>query len=135
MLVMRMIYLVLMNLFRISYTVYNTFKLRLANWQMSQWLNFIRVIFQLGRGFVAGVLELWLAIVIVNYMLCNSLKYKYWTEFSIVLMLDGISEIGVHERSNICNLIWLIHLIRSRSVTNLIFPKRPIFLSCVSNIL
>ena len=29
------------------------------------------------QGFVPGVLELWLPIVIVNYMLCNSLKYKY----------------------------------------------------------
>ena len=44
----------------------------------------------------------------------------------MVLILDGNLEIGVHcsvhVRSNLCHLICLRHLIRSRAVTNLIFP-------------
>ena len=37
---------------------------------------------------------------------------------TMVLMLDGSSEIGKHRRSNLCYLICLRHLIRSRAVTN-----------------
>ena len=42
------------------------------------------------------------------------------------LIGDGSFEIGRHVRSNICYLSWLMHLIRSKTVTNLIsYPKRP----------
>ena len=40
----------------------------------------------------------------------------------MVLILDGNSEIGAHVWSNLCYLICLRHLIRSKTVTNLIFP-------------
>ena len=48
----------------------------------------------------------------------------------MVLILDGISEMGAHVRSNLCYFICLRHEIRSRAVTNLSYfsPKRPIFL-------
>ena len=39
----------------------------------------------------------------------------------MVLILDGNSEIGAHVGWNICYLIWLRHLIRSRAVRNRIF--------------
>ena len=39
----------------------------------------------------------------------------------MVLILDGVSEIGAHVRSNLYHLIYLSHLIRSREVTNPIF--------------
>ena len=38
-------------------------------------------------------------------------------------ILDGISEIGAHVRSNICYSICLRHLIRSKAATNRIFFK------------
>ena len=47
---------------------------------------------------------------------------------TVVLILDGNSENGAHVRNNLCYLICLRYLIRSRAVTNLVFPKRPIFL-------
>ena len=48
---------------------------------------------------------------------------------TIVLILDGNSEIGVPVWSNYCYLIYLRCSVRSRSVTNRIYsPKRPIFL-------
>ena len=48
----------------------------------------------------------------------------------MVSILDGNSRIGAHVRSNLCYLICLRYLIRSRAVTNRIFfsPKRSIFL-------
>ena len=48
----------------------------------------------------------------------------------MVLTSCGNSEIGAHVKNNICCLIFLMHLIRSRAVTNRIFfsPIRPIFL-------
>ena len=36
----------------------------------------------------------------------------------MVLNLDGNSEIGAHVRSNVCYLICLRHVIRSKAVTN-----------------
>ena len=36
----------------------------------------------------------------------------------MILILDGISEIGARVRGNLCYLISLRHLIRSRAVTN-----------------
>ena len=39
---------------------------------------------------------------------------------SIVLILEGYSEIGTHVKSNLCCLICLSHLYRSKAVTNLI---------------
>ena len=43
---------------------------------------------------------------------------------------DGSSEIDAHIRSNLCYLIWLRHLMRSRAVTNRFFfsPRIPFFL-------
>ena len=47
----------------------------------------------------------------------------------MVLILDGNSEMGVHVRINICYLICLRHLIRSRATQIGLFPpKIPIFL-------
>ena len=48
----------------------------------------------------------------------------------VLIFIDGKSEIGVQLRRNICYLVSLRHLIRSRAVTNLILfsPLRPIFL-------
>ena len=48
----------------------------------------------------------------------------------MVRILDGNSGVGAHVRSNICHLICLRDLIKSRAVTNRIFfsPNRPIFL-------
>ena len=43
-----------------------------------------------------------------------------WT---IVLTLDGNSDIGAFERSNVCYLIFVWHLLRSRAVINHIFFK------------
>ena len=55
-------------------------------------------------------------------------KKLHWTA-TMVLKLDGKSEIGAHHvRSNLCYLICLRHLIRSRAVTDLFSPKRSIFL-------
>ena len=49
--------------------------------------------------------------------------------FSMVLILDGNSEIGAYVRVNICYLICLLQLLRASTVTNRIFsPKRPIIL-------
>ena len=49
---------------------------------------------------------------------------------TIVLLLDGNSEIGVHLISNLCYLISLGHLLWSKEITNWIFfsSKRPILL-------
>ena len=48
----------------------------------------------------------------------------------MVLILDGNLETGAQIRSNVCYLICLRHLIRSRAVTNRVYltPKEPIFL-------
>ena len=47
----------------------------------------------------------------------------------MVLILDGNSNIGAHDRSIICYLICLRHLNRPRAVTIWIFsPERPIIL-------
>ena len=49
--------------------------------------------------------------------------------YIMVLTLDGISDIGAHVRRNLCYLICLRLLIRSRVVTNRFFsPKICIFL-------
>ena len=40
---------------------------------------------------------------------------------SLVLILDGSSEIGTHVISDLCYLICLWHLIRSRAVTKIMF--------------
>ena len=42
----------------------------------------------------------------------------------MVLKLDGDSEIGAQVRINLCYLICLRHLIRSRAVTNRIFSTK-----------
>ena len=42
----------------------------------------------------------------------------------MVLILDGILEIGAQARSNLCYLISLRHLIRSTAVTNRIFSQK-----------
>ena len=48
--------------------------------------------------------------------------------------LDGNSEISAHFRSNLCYLICLRHLNRSRVGTNHMFlPEKPFFHSCVRN--
>ena len=50
-------------------------------------------------------------------------------------ILYGNSEMGAHMRSNLCNLIYLRHFIRSREDTNRDFfsPKRPFSLqSCAT---
>ena len=47
------------------------------------------------------------------------------------LTQDGNSEIGAHERSNLCDLICVGHFIRSRSVTDF---RKPFF-SCAQHIL
>ena len=47
--------------------------------------------------------------------------------FFMVLILDGNSEIGAHIRRNICYLICLMHLIRSKAVTNQFFPPKRFF--------
>ena len=51
----------------------------------------------------------------------------------MALILDGNPEISVHMRSNLCYLICLRHLIRSRAVTNRIFffSEKSYFPSCV----
>ena len=55
------------------------------------------------------------------------------TAMTIALILDGSSELGVHVRSNLCWLICLKHLIRSRAVTDrtYIFSEKAYFHSCV----
>ena len=59
---------------------------------------------------------------------------KYCREF-IVLILYGNSEIGAHVRNNLCYLIRLRHLIRSRAVTHLVFfSENTDFPSYVRNI-
>ena len=75
------------------------------------------------------------------FLKCSSLFFlldpKYcFTRWSLRLVrihdtkLDGNLEIGAQVRSNLCDLIFLTHLIRSRADTNRIFsPKRPIFLN------
>ena len=42
----------------------------------------------------------------------------------MVLILDGHSDIGARVRSNLCYLICLGHLVRSRAFTNLFFLLR-----------
>ena len=42
---------------------------------------------------------------------------------SIVIILDGNSEIGAHARSDLGDLICLSHLSRTRAVINLIFQE------------
>ena len=55
--------------------------------------------------------------------------------FATLLILDGISEIGAYVRSNLCYLICLRHLNRSREVTNSIFlSEKTYFPSCVHTI-
>ena len=52
----------------------------------------------------------------------------------MVLILDGSSDIGAQVRRNLCHLICLKHLIRSKAVTNLIFfwtSTGPFILGCV----
>ena len=44
-----------------------------------------------------------------------------------VLILDGNSEIGAHERSNLRYMISFMHLIRSGAVTNRIFQSEKIY--------
>ena len=48
---------------------------------------------------------------------CFHIKYPR----SLVLILDGNTEIGAHVKSNLCYLISVRHFIRSRTVTNRIF--------------
>ena len=52
---------------------------------------------------------------------------------SMVLLLDGYSEIGAHVKSIYCFMISFWQLIRSRAVTNRTYsPKTPVFLhTCV----
>ena len=54
----------------------------------------------------------------------KSVQVRSSSERSIevmVLILDGSLEIDAHVRSNLCYLIYLKHLIRSRGITNWIF--------------
>ena len=44
--------------------------------------------------------------------------FNLFTVLSIVLILDGISEVGAHVRRNLGYLICLKHLFTSRAVTN-----------------
>ena len=53
--------------------------------------------------------------------------------WSMVLKLDGNSEIGAHVRSNFCYLIRLMHLTRSR--IGFFSPNLPIFLMRALHIL
>ena len=47
----------------------------------------------------------------------------------VVLILDGNQETSMHAKNNLCHLICLRHLSRSRAVSNRIFSyKRPIFI-------
>ena len=47
---------------------------------------------------------------------------------ALVLILDGISEIDAHVRSDLCYKICLRHLIRSGAVTNeIFFPRKDLF--------
>ena len=49
-------------------------------------------------------------------------------------IIDGNKEIGMNIRSNLCYLICLRHLIRSRAVTNRIFfLQKALTLLCVRN--
>ena len=48
-------------------------------------------------------------------------KKRKKSDKNIVLILDGKSEIGPHVGSNLCYLICIRHLIRSKAVINLIF--------------
>ena len=59
---------------------------------------------------------------------CNICFVPYFRIIS--WYLDGNSEIGAHVKNNLCYLICLRHLIKSRAVTNQICfaPKRPMFL-------
>ena len=47
----------------------------------------------------------------------------------MVFIYDGNSEIGAQVRSNLCYLIYLRHLMRSRGVTNRFFFSHKNFLS------
>ena len=49
------------------------------------------------------------------------LFFLYYTVESMVLIVDGNSEIDAHVGSNLCYLICLRHSIRSKAVTNRIF--------------
>ena len=49
----------------------------------------------------------------------------------MVLILDGNSEIGAHLSSNLCYLICVRHLFRSRAVTNLINNRFDVIHTCV----
>ena len=53
---------------------------------------------------------------------------------TMVLILDGNSEIGAHVRSNLCYLSCLKHLIRSRIDTNRIFSPIFFFTTSVRNL-
>ena len=46
------------------------------------------------------------------------IRFFLWRSNPWYFILDGNSETGAHERSNLCYLIWLRHLIWSRAVTN-----------------
>ena len=52
-----------------------------------------------------------------------------------VLLFDGNSEIGLQVGSNLCYLVCLMHLIRSRAVTNQKCSENTYFPSCVRNML
>ena len=48
------------------------------------------------------------------------------------LIVDGNSEICAHVRSNLCYLLCLSHLFRSKTVTNMIFfSEKTYFPACV----
>ena len=46
----------------------------------------------------------------------------------MVLMVDGISEIGAHVRSNICSLFKAFDYFESSHKSDYLYPKRPVFL-------
>ena len=63
-------------------------------------------------------------------------RYRKQVQGSVAI-LEGNSELGAHERKNICYLISLRHLIKTRAVTNRIvfIPEKKYFsLRCVCDI-
>ena len=62
-------------------------------------------------------------------MTCASMKILSLPRLVMVLLLRSNSEIDVHVRCNLCNLICLRRLIRSRAVTNRFILQENIYFS------
>ena len=61
-------------------------------------------------------------------MLHDRYDDKYIFRITMVLILDGDSETGVHVMSDICYLTFLMHQIRSRAFTNRCFLTKKTFM-------